>query len=172
MGFGKNKTGVIIRENMTEPMLGLGDQAARLGTDLILEDDFRMLKTEVTAEIVGMTANEQEGLLFGICDGELTESEVAEVLALDGPVDRNDNLADERAMRPVWVLGVSDEALSGGDHVRFRGKLNAPIIEAKPRWTFSNPEGWDWFVFNNQGGALTTGGTFKVIATSYGVWVT
>jgi len=171
MGFGKNNTGVIIRENTEIVLLGQGDGAVITTTDLTMTEDFRLLKTEVIARITGLTTGDEDGLIFGLADAELSDIEVAEVIALDGPVDRNDNLANERAMRPVWILGTSTDLISSG-RTQFRGHHGGPIMTAKPRWTFSSPEGWNWFVFNDRGAAITTGATLKVVATNYGVWVT
>ncbi len=165
------KTGVIIRENTAEAIGTLANQNVKRNTDLVLEEDFRMLKTEVQAIITGATTGQSTGLLFGIADGELTDTEVEEVLVLDGPVDRNDNLAQERAGRFVKTLGMFVRGATT-ETLHAVGIEGGPMIISKPRWTFSNPEGWVWFVFNNSQGSFTTGATLAVTATSYGVWVT
>ncbi len=171
MGFGKNHTGVIIRENTAEAIGTLANQNVKRNTDLVIEEDFRLLKSEVTAIITGATTGQSTGLLFGIADGELTDTEVEEVLVLDGPVDRNDNLANERANRFVKIIGQFVRGATT-ETLQAVGIQGGPIMEVKPRWTFSNPEGWVWFVFNNSQGSFTTGATLAVHATDYGVWVT
>jgi len=171
MGFGKNGTGQIIRENTEIVLLTQGDGAVITTTDLVMTEDFRILKSEVLAWITGLTSGEEEGLIFGLADAELSDLEVAEVIALDGPVDRNDNLADERVMRPVWIMGITTDLISS-TRAQIRGHHGGPLLTIKPRWTFSNPEGWNWFIFNDSGAALTTGATLHVVATNYGVWVT
>ncbi len=166
-----SKTGVIIRENTSEAIGTLADQNIDRNTDLTMEEDYRMLKAEVQAVITGVTTGQGTGLLFGIADGELSDTEIEEVLVLDGPVDRNDNLAKERAGRFVKVFGMFRPGTTP-ETLICHGIEGGPIMVIKPRWTFSNPEGWVWFVFNNSGGTFTTGASLKVTATSYGVWVT
>ncbi len=172
MGFGKDGKGAMIRENNS---LSIGTLAA---ADLIsmasiaVTEDFRILKTEVMAHVEGLTAGEGIGLILGIADAELTDAEIEEALEVNGPLDRNDRLNFERVTRPVWPIAALEIVDSGGLAQRFIGLNGGPTIEWKKRWTFSSPEGFEFWLYNDAGTPLTTGATLKVLATHYGVWVT
>ncbi len=173
MGFGKDGLGAIIKtiENVSLGTLA-NNTAIKLtgGISGILQDDFRILKLELMAAVRGLTAGEGVNLAIGIADNELTVGEIGESIDATGPLDRNDNLSEERAMRPVWMIGAVDPIVAGVA-LTFRGEGNSPFMVWKKRWTFSNPEGWTIFIFN-YGTALTTGATVNLISTAFGVWVT
>ncbi len=167
MGFGKNNTGAILRSKESIALGTLNvDTAIKLGSGITISEDFRLLKIEVWAHIDGLTAGEGDGLMIGIANGELTVAEIAEALLADGPSDRNDRVKTERAERFVKIFG----SLNDLQHL-FRGENGGHMLIVKPRWTFSNPEGWDLFIFNN-GVQFTTGATAKLIVTFYGLWLT
>ncbi len=171
MGFGKGGTGVIIRQVESVALATLANNTAlKLTGGITLTEDFRMLKSEITCLVRGLTSTEGEGLLLGICNGELTAAEIAEAIVVDGPGDRNDRVAQERAERAVWIVASLD-MLGGSTQANFKGQQGSTLIEWKKRWTFSDPEGWDFFIFN-MGLALTTGANVNLRATNYGVWVT
>lgn len=173
MGFGKQGTGVIIR-NTTADALGALTQNDVVKLDAItMGEDFRMLKSQIFSSISGLTAGEGIGLLFGVCNGELSVAEIAECLTTDGPTDRNDRVLEEQANRFVQLLGrylPSGHQTSPTELILF-GEGGQPFVEHKPRWTFSNPEGWDYFVIN-MSTAITTGATAVMMNRHYGVWVT
>ncbi len=167
MGFGKDGKGAILHEQVATTLSTLANVAAiKAGANLVLGDDFRVIKVEWVATMDGLTAGEGP-IDFGFADNALSVAQIAEVLVLDGPLDRNDHDGNEKAMRPVWVLEtfVSDSDGPGGPAA-------LPQREKTLRWTFSNPEGWTWFAFNRSGGTLTTGAVIKVLAKYFGVWVT
>ncbi len=174
MGFGKGGTGAIIRQNESVSLGTLANNTAlKLTNGVTLTEDFRILKSEIIALYRGLTTGEGEGLMLGICNGELSVAEIAEALTVDGPGDRNDRVNQEQAERAVWIIatpGFGTGAV-GASQVNLKGPNGSTIIEWKKRWTFSDPEGWDFFVFN-LGTALTTGGNCNLLATNYGVWVT
>ncbi len=171
MGFGKGNTGVIIRSHQT---VALGTLAAvtaiKLGSDISITEDFRMLKSEVLGFIEGLTAGEGTGLMLGIANGELSVAEIVECLLADGPDDRNDRLKQEKAERYVKIVAQYEGGKADTAGVLV-GENADRKLTVKPRWTFSNPEGWDWFIFNAGGSALTTGATAKLITTDYGLWL-
>lgn len=167
---GFKDTGVIIRGTHTADLGALANQEAVKIDANALDEDFRLLKSEVYASVIGATAGELVGLLFGICDGELTAAEIAECI-LSEPVDSNDNASNEKAMRPVWIIGATPDNIVPVVNQAFVNENGGRKMEWKKRWTFSNPEGWDFFVFNNRGFALTTGADIVVQATNYGLWV-
>lgn len=164
MGFGKDGKGAILIEADGITLGTLADRTAvKANAQLAIQDDFRIIKTEVKAMCQGLTAQEYP-VYFGIADHELSVAEIKECLDTDGPLDRNDRVAVERAERPVWLLGQFGRASSS--------ELIAVEVEKTLRWTFSNPEGWTFFAFNHSGGALTTGGSIRFQAKHFGVWVT
>lgn len=171
MGFGKNGTGAILRESGPVTLATLASEAAIIFSgSLAIENNFRTLKQEILASIEGLTAGEGNGLILGIANGELSVTEIAEAMAVNGPLDRNDRAAAEQAERVVKVLGgfAPNSAGTGGS---FRGDNGGPLIVSKFRWTYSNPEGWNFFIYNNDAAALATGAVARMYATTYGVWV-
>ncbi len=170
MGFGKNNTGVIIRETDSLALTTIGALAAKLFAGLTITEDFRSMKVELSAHVDGLTSGEGAGLTLGIANGELSLTEVGECLNADGPLDRNDRATQERAERFCKSFAVV--GLEGtGPARRFIGRDGGAWLTVKPNWTFSNPEGWSWFIFNNDPSALTTGATVSLQATHYGVWL-
>ncbi len=163
MGFGKDGKGAILR---SDHLISLGTLAARasilLTGSITLGEDFRVIKTEHFAQLVGGTTD--ESILIGLADGELTTTEINSTLLLNGPTDRNDRDQVDQAMFPVWPL-----FMIGRDHP---DPNNGMPIEKTLRWTFSNPEGWNLFAFNLSSGSLTTGSSIFVIEKAFGVWVT
>lgn len=124
--------------------------------------------------IEGLTANEGPALLFGIADGELTDAEISEALSVGGPLDRSDNVRNERSHRPIWIIGTRklDNEIAAQVEAQFVGEMGGPLMVGKPRWTFSNPTGWTYFVFNYDNSTLTTGASVRCHIKSFGVWVT
>ncbi len=173
MGFGKNSTGVILRSAESVAVAALAANSVRIITnDIVLEEDFRMLKGEIFSTIEGLTAGEGDQLLIGIANGELTEAEIAECLVADGPVDRNDRATQERAERNVKLLAkYQKNAVAETEASVHQFGEGEPLV-TKHRWTYSNPEGWSLFVFNMGSATLTTGATARTIGTYYGVWIT
>ncbi len=171
MGFGKDGKGIIIREQRSVNLSTLAAGAAILvGTKLAMTDDFRMLRSEVQAHLAGGTAGDVEGLIFGLADGDLTVAEIAATILANGPLDANDIVTGNIAMRPVWNMGVAITNFDGTDGF-YQGEANSPMLIVKPRWTFSATKSWNWFVFNDTGSALTTGASTFILAKNFGVWV-
>ncbi len=164
MGFGKDGKGTIIVESqqITIGALGNGD-AKKADAALALQEDFRIIKTEYSMMLTGTIAD-GDHVWVGLADNELSATEIAEVFQVDGPLDRNDRVKDEQSHRPVWLLEHMGEFQSIGEVWRM-GEKNF-------KWTFSDPEGWSWFVYNFQGTTITTGAVVNLIAKHFGVWVT
>ncbi len=171
MGFGKDNTGVIIREVEQVTLGTLASKTAILGSaKLAITEDFRMLKTKVFASIQDATAVEGDGpMIIGICNGELSASEVTECINAEGPLGPDDAVPRERAERavfPMFAIGFQDDA----SPMHIVNNDGNPIVHKNP-WTYRNANGWNWFAFNMGGSALTTGGIVHLIATHYGLWV-
>ncbi len=170
MGFGKQGTGAILRETASVALGGLTNiTAIKLASGLAITEDFRILKTELYAHIKNLTGGDGEGLLLGLANGELTVAEIVECIEADGPEDRNDRVLQERAERFVKLIAGVITPL-GILNTQFLNENGGPMITVKPRWTFSDPEGWDYFVYNTSDD-ITTGATCTLTAVHYGVWV-
>lgn len=170
MGFGKDHKGVIIRENVLITVGGLAGQTGILSTGGSrlsdnLGNNFRILKTELMISKIDQTSDEGTLFLYMV-NGELSLAECEETIQNGGPVDRNDSDQRERSERFVKPVGM----LNCSTDITNAGTVFTPVIEFNPKWTFSNPEGWDWMIFN-QGAALTAGTLVRFFATHYGVWV-
>ncbi len=163
-GFGKDGKGVIIREDNAIALGNLAARSAILFPALALEEDFRMLKSEIWALWDDFTDGDGDKAILGLACAELSLAEIEEALELNGPINRNDRLQDERATRPVWLIEGFHE---GGSNAALRMAKQ----EWKKRWTFSNADGWNFFVYNQSNSAMTTGSTVRLFATHYGVWV-
>lgn len=165
MGFGKDGKGAILRE---EGVITLGTLAAnasiKSASQLAIQDDFRILKTEVFVAAEGFATDEYM-VMVGIADNELDVTEIAETMDLSGPLDRNDHDGSEKVMRPVWDI------VQVGQDPGHEIPNNGLPIKFNLKWTFRNPEGWTFFAFNNSGSQLTTGGVIRYRAKHYGVWV-
>ncbi len=160
-----------MRQRDSVTLLTLGAVTAiRQDNPLTWLEDFRLLKSEYFLSLEGATFVSGDGpLIFGIADGKLTVAEIAAALTVDGPLGRQDTINRELAERPVWPLAQIDFAAQPGDN---SDPSHMPLVVTKPRWTFSNPDGFVYFVYNMGSGALTTGGILFVQATHFGVWVT
>ncbi len=162
MGFGKDGKGVIIRKRHFITLANLASQTVIFeGTPLVFGEDFRLIKAEFIIQSENSTTD--ESVMIGLADGDLTIVEIKESLEATGPVDRNENVQNERAMRPVWPICQVGNAT--------RVPNDGLPIEQVFRWTFSDPEGWNIFAYNNSGSILTTGMLVPVLAKYYGVWV-
>jgi len=61
--------------------------------------------------------------------------------------------------------------LTGQDDLAaFLGENGSPKVTARPKWIFNDPEGWNFFIYND-GAALTTGAVASMIETTYGKWI-
>ncbi len=172
-GFGKDGKGTIIRSIESISLSTLANNTAiKLSSSISgsTTEDFRLLKLVAQAIARDLTSSEGQGLCIGLADNELSVTEIAECLTADGPLGRNDNVPNERAMRPVWLIGQIDKRFNDLD-ARFVGEDNSPFMQWKKRWSFSDPAAWTLFVFN-YGVALTTGATVNLIQTAFGVWIT
>ncbi len=166
MGFGKDNTGVIIREFIT---VALGTLAAKTGVLTGVQNigsDFRMLKSVLQGWIVALTAG-QGALSLYLINGELSLSEAEGCIESSGPSDRNDRIGVELAER--FVRYVGDFIPRGDGTIAALGSGHG--AEVKPRWTFSHPEAWNWMIYNHSNAALSTGAQLDLMITDYGVWI-
>ncbi len=112
----------------------------------------------------GLVSNEGP-ILWGISDNEMTIAEISETLLLNGPLIRGEIPGEERAMRPVWPLGVLTNSGNAVGH-----KID--MTESKIRWTFKEGIGFNFWVFNMDDAALSAGSQeVGFLGTAFGVWV-
>ncbi len=180
IGFGKQGTGVIVKENRTQ---ALGTLAAKtpilIGTKLTMAEDFRMLRNELYAICSNLDPANNANLLIGLAHGDLTVAEVEAALEVQGPIDRDDIVVNETVMRPVWFLGSLQRAHTDvttgtpipGNIPFLDRETNAQMCISKNRWTYG-PAAWNYFIYNLGSNNLVTGAVVQINAKSFGVWVT
>ncbi len=174
MGFGKDGKGVIVHEDITITLGALAAQGATLVNAISMDNDFRILKSEIVATIAGLTSGEGNGLLLVMTEGLLTVAQVEGNLELNGPVAPRDTTAMEIASRWVRTIGTTIGTEVSTEH-SFTNSEGGALLKVTPRWTFQRRRtategGWNWVVYNN-GKILTTGAACQLKATHYGVWV-
>ncbi len=171
MGFGKNGEGSIIREQHSASLGALGGDTAIVIGNLVFQEDFRCLKRRFSCHVGNLTAGEGGGLLLGVANGELSPTEIKEAIEIDGPLDRNDRDGVEKSERMVHIVGVSRPLGPDAVFLQFEGPDGGILMIDKFRWTYNNPEGWDWFIYN-AGVVLTSGAVAKLVLQNFGVWIT
>ncbi len=176
MGFGKDGKGAIVKEQSTITLAGLvGQDAVGDNSSVLLDADFRILKSEVTAVARGMTSLEGQGLILYMAEGDLSTTESEANIEQNGPIRMGSQIEEEIASRWVRRVGITVGPTVNETERVFRNKYGGGLLELKPRWTFrrartSNLGGWNWVVYNS-GVTITTGGIIDLLATHYGVWV-
>ncbi len=172
MGFGKDGRGSILVEEFSTGVGALAVQTGvRIASGLVIEEDFRMIKTTLSLVLFGFTTGQGNGLKLFIVNGNLTQAEIEEAVEANGPLDRNDRTLQERSERFVKALGMVEQFSPTGVVATCRNKEGGPMIEETIRWTFSDTDGWAWFLYNT-GATLTTGATVVLQAKHFGVWLT
>ncbi len=172
MGFGKDGRGNILYESaINEASIG-----AIVSRDVIeltgsfheaLEEDFRMLKCDYWIAISPAQAIvvEDGPILVGLAAGNLAAGDIEGAIE-SIPLNQN-HLSLENTNRPVWPLEMfqmtDPDAGSQSESVR-KGSFN-------PKWTFNNPDGWTWWVYNVGAQTLTTGSAVTIFAKMYGMWL-
>ncbi len=170
MGFGKNGTGVIIRENRVQALGALSASAGVIiGTKLATLERFRMLRNECVASLTALTSGEGTALLMVLADGQFTLAEVEAAIEANGPLGPNDTVTEDIADRPVWFSGAVDRET--GTEAIFENENGGHMLVLKPRWTFARTKSWNYIVYN-LGDNLTTGASVRIRSKSFGVWVT
>ena len=74
---------------------------------------------------------------------------------------------EEDAMRAVWPLEIFNMFdVDSGPNTGLTAKGSKNL-----RWTFQNPDGWRYWVYNMSTGALATGSKISIITKNFGLWV-
>ncbi len=173
MGFGKDDKGIIIMESRSQALGVLAPGGGILvGTKLAITMGFRMLKSNVTCNVTGLTAGEGEHMSLYLLNGDLSLAEAEAKIEQNGPTARGKRTEMEIAERFVKKVGFTPTIERASNTVvnfvdAFTG---SPICVTKPRWTFSETTSWQWLIYNH-GVVLTTGATVQLKTESFGVWV-
>ncbi len=172
MGFGKNDTGVIIRDVTAGAVGALAGVTAVVFAGPAITDDFRMLKMESLGLVTGLTAGEAEQIVFGIANADLSATEIKEAIEANGPLNRADRDLQERAMRNVKVISAlhDREADTSFTEQILDQSRGLPVV-SKHRWTYSKGVGWNYFLYNRGATTLTTGAIFRSLHTIFGLWL-
>ncbi len=176
MGFGKDGKGVIVKEKRSITLGALAaDDVFVQPSGVLLDGDLRILKSEITAVLRGVTSLEGQGLILYMCNGDLSDADIEANIEGNGPVASNDRDRQEFANRWVRRVGITIGSTVNETERVFRNKYGGGLLEINPRWTFVRRRtvgdgGWSWAVYNS-GVVLTTGVVVDLLATHYGVWV-
>ncbi len=177
MGFGKDGKGAIVKEQTVVTLGALaGQDTVNASSAVELDEDFRILRSDVTCVLTGLTSLQGLGLILYMVEGQLTATTAEENIEQNGPLRQGDQADEEIASRWVRRIGITGDQLTPNlDSVVMKNKYGGALLELEPRWTFRRGRtatlgGWNWVVYND-GVTLTTGGVARIIATHYGVWV-
>ncbi len=175
MGFGKDGKGAIVKEQTTLTLAALAAKGlVNVASSVSLDMDFRILRSDVTCVITGLTTTQGIGLILYMVEGDLSGTLTEANIEQNGPLRLGQQEEEEVASR--WVRRI---AITLGDDVPtervMRNKYGGGLLDIEPRWTFrrgrtASEGGWNWAVYND-GATLTTGAIANIIATHYGVWV-
>ncbi len=177
MGFGKDGKGAIVKEQTVVTLGAIaGQDYVIANSNVQLDEDFRILKSEITAVITEVTSLEGNGLILYMQEGSLSAAEGEANIEQNGPLRRGDQTAEEIASRWVRRVGMTLGPSVNETERVFTNEYGGGLLKINPRWTFTRARaaasgGWDWGVYND-GVTLTTGASVRVIATHYGVWLT
>ncbi len=172
--FTKNPNSGMIRENGSAALLTMANDASVELVGPVLAHDFRILKSEGTFRLAGLTSGEGHHLELFMINSDLSTAEALEAINLNGPLFRNDRVPTEQSERFVRYVGVFDSmnGIPPTETIMYlRNKTGGFVHEFNPRWTFTKDASWGWLLVNRSGAALTTGATLRNTLTHYGVWL-
>ncbi len=176
MGFGKDGKGAIVKEQTTFTLGALAGQAVvGSNSSVQLDEDFRILRSDITCVLTGMTSLEGVGLILYMTEGDLTDPEVEANIEQNGPLRLGKQIEEEIASRWIRRVGITTGPTVNETERTMRNKWGGALLDLEPRWTFrrgrtATEGGWNWRVYND-GVTITTGASARIIATHYGVWV-
>ncbi len=177
MGFGKDGKGAIVKEQDSFALGALAGQAlVGNASNVSLDMDFRILRSDIMATLTGITSLEGAGLVLYMAEGDLTDAQTEENIEQNGPVRLGAQVEEEIASRWVRRVAVSPGDMVNNTERSMLNKYGGPLLSMEPRWTFRRARtaaegGWRWAVYND-GVTLTSGTSLRILATHYGVWVT
>ncbi len=177
MGFGKDGKGAIVKEQTTFSLGALaGQDLVGVDSAVLLDQDYRILRLDVTCVLTGVTSLEGQGLVLYMSQGIFTEQQVESNIEQNGPTRPGERVEEEIAERWVRRVGITIGSTVNETERVMRNKYGGGLLSLEPRWTFrrgrvAGEGGWNWNIYND-GVTVNTGITARVLATHYGVWVT
>ncbi len=170
--------GEIIREESFVTLSTLANITSIKFDNPAITEDFRIIKSEIFAFITGLDdEDDPSGLHLGIANGDLSVAQITAALRANGPLHRADRDKREESMRRVKLLSRAETNPQGPNNAgtlivaHFKNDMGGTKIVEKTAWTYGKADGWNFFIYNNSGGALQTGGQGRLLATHFGVWV-
>ncbi len=176
MGFGKDGKGAIVKEQTTFALAGLAAQALVIASSSVqLDKDYRILRSDITAVLTGITSLEGAGLVLYMTEGDLSLAETEANIEQSGPNRPGEDNLEEVATRWVRRVAMSPNDTVNNTERSMLNKYGGSLLDLEPRWTFRRARtategGWNWGIYND-GATITTGATCRILATHYGVWV-
>ncbi len=162
--FGQNPLAGIVHDGIVIELLTLAANSVLTGNstiDSVRAEGFRVLKTEYWIGINGK-ADGEGPITCGMSVG-LSAAEIAEAI-LANPQKRGDRAEHEQSSRPVWPL------ISFG--VNNAQQINDGMWRSKNiGWSIQETEGLQFYAFNSDNSALTTGTKIFIEAKHFGVWL-
>ncbi len=169
MGFGKDRKGVIFRQEDKITLLTLvAETALKQDNPPAVVDSFRLIKSEGRAHIEGATFVDGDGSIgLYLASDDLSVAEIIQVIGpLAGiPLSRGDIVGAEQSLRPVWYLGQLQFTSNDG--------VEKKMLEWSKtiRWTFGEATAFTLVAYNYGSSPLTTGATLSFNHVAFGVWV-
>lgn len=153
----------MIKVNATLALSTLANNTALAGDIIDLNDDIRVISSDLTWTLRDLTAGEG-GIDVGLNADAYTVAQIAEALDAS-PSDRGDQVSLEHSRRKVRLVGTFDgqlanEVLNDGKKIRTR----------KLYWNFAADRDLQMFAMNRSGATLTTGSELKVSGVLYCQW--
>jgi len=176
MGFGKDGKGAIVKEQTSLTLAALAAQdLVAASSSVSLDMDFRILRSDITAGIAGITSLEGKALILYMAEADLTAAQMEANIEQNGPNRLGQQIEEEVASRWVRRVGMTISPTVNETERVFTNKYGGGLLDIEPRWTFRRARteaegGWSWAVYNS-GATLTTGAVVDIVATHYGVWV-
>lgn len=146
----------------TSTTVGALANNAAVGTALAdtLVSDNLLLSIKCVHSLRNMTAAEGP-VSVGVCIDDYTDAEIAEAILAQGAWDQSDREIQELARRRVRIIGIFP--VDYADMVLNDGRP----LKTKLNWKMFEGETLKFFVFNNSGAVLTTGGIYNVLGNAY-----
>lgn len=158
----------LVYDNVALTLSTLGASTALSASSRIdgsRENGFRIIKTQYWLDWIGKTAPEGP-LIFGISFG-LSVAQIAACITADPQSKREDFNVHDTAL-PVFPLALIPIASTGKAATPDDA---VPMREITLRWSAPEGTSMNWFVFNADTSALTTGTSVVVFAKHFGVWL-
>ncbi len=169
--FSRNEKAGIVYDPSVTITLGTLAAAAAITANSKIDgsrlNGFRVLKSELWIGASGKTTGEGPVVIGLAFDADAAN--VALAMAADPQADgrqTGDKVANTEAKFPVFPIAMIGKAETkiGIESVTMKHTL-------KPQWSAPEGSGLQYFAFNADTGALTTGTVVEIFAKHFGVWL-